>query len=209
MRRVLIAVATSIVMSPVAAHADCKGEVLAAFEKQRTSKAFRVSMDQPTAEGDVKMTIDYIPPAKMLQTVVSPAMPGPQQTMLDGERAYSGSDGAWEELLPQFTQSIVAEVKTAVGEPARNPGEFECLGKVSYDGKDLVGYRTKPQSEDTGAGEGVTRTVYIDPASGLPAYNIIASAKASETPVARVVYSYPGDIVIEAPAGAPVQKMRH
>lgn len=209
MRRGVIAFAAMMAVAPAASGADCNGEVLSAFEKQRTSKAFRVTMEQPTAEGDIKMTIDYIPPSKMLQTVVSPAMPGDQQTMLDGERAYSGSNGVWEELLPQFTQSIVAEVRTALGAPSRNPGEFDCLGKVAYDGKDLLGFRTKPLGDAAASGEGVTRTIYVDPGSGLPAYNVIATLKAPETPVAKVVYSYPGDIVIEAPVGAPVQKLRH
>ena len=142
MRSGLLTLLGLVLLVPSVHAADCAGEVSVAFEKQRTSKAFRVSMSQPTAEGPVQMTVDYLPPDKMLQTVVGANMPGEQQTMLVGDRAFAGSSGAYEELLPQFTQSIVAEFKTTVGAPAQNLGAFECLGKVTYEGKELVAYRT-------------------------------------------------------------------
>ena len=63
---------------------DCTKDVLEAIAKQRTSKAFRVAMTQATAEGPVEMTVDYMPPDRMLQTVIGDHMPGEQQTMLVG-----------------------------------------------------------------------------------------------------------------------------
>lgn len=186
---------------------DCSKEVLAAFEKQRTSKVFRVEFSQPSAEGDVHMIIDYMPPDKMLQTVTSPAMPGEQQTMLVGNRAYAGSGGAFEELLPQFTQSIVAEFAQAVGEP-KNLGAFECVGNSKVDGQDFVAYRL---SEKAAAGADTSkvmaRTVYVDPATGKPTYNIIAALSGTAPPALKVKYSYPTDVEIVAPANAPVQKL--
>ena len=146
-----LAVLTLALAKSPSSAGDCSAEVLAAFEKQRTSRAFRIEMEQPSAEGGVKMTVDYIPPAKMLQTVVSPALPGEQRTMLVGERAFSGSNDYWEELLPQYSQSIAAEVKTAVGEAPRNPGSFECLGTVEFEGKAYTAYRTLPSAGATGA----------------------------------------------------------
>ena len=115
---------------------DCSKDVLAAFDKQRTSKVFRIEFSQPSAEGEVHMKIDYMPPDKMLQSVTSPAMPGEQQTMLVGNRAFAGTSGAFEELLPQYTQSIIAEFAEAVGEP-KNLGAFECLGNSKIDGQEM------------------------------------------------------------------------
>lgn len=188
-----------------ASAADCAQDVMQAFEKQRTSKAFRVQTTQPSAEGEVQVTVDYIPPDRMLQTVVSPAMPGEQQTMLVGSRAFAGTSGSFEELLPQFTQSVVAEVQTALGKPA-NVGEYECLGNVRFDGRDLIGYRLKaPTTQNADASKAITRTLYIDPATGLPAYNIVGHEASGDTMV-KVSYSYPTDIEIAAPASAPVQR---
>ena len=141
MRRLFLVLLPLVAAGPVLA-ADCTTDVVAAFEKQRTSKAFRVEFSQPTAEGEAQMRIDYIPPDKMLQTVTSPALPGEQQTMLVGDRAFSGTSGTFEELQPQFTQSIVAEVRTVLAPAPHKPGNFECLGPTKFDNRDLVAYRT-------------------------------------------------------------------
>lgn len=188
---------------------DCSKDVLAAVEKQRSSKAFRVAMTQGTAEGPVDMTVDYMPPDRMLQTVTSKHMAGPQQTMLVGTRAFAGSDGAYEELLPQFAQSVVSEMANAVGKPD-HIGTFECAGKQTVDGKELLAYRAVDKDAKPGANpdETLARTIYVDPATGLPAYNIVAAVSGKGEPALKVTYSYPTDLVIEAPEGAPAQKIR-
>jgi hypothetical protein len=207
MRRGLLVVFSLIAAGPAFA-ADCTKDVAAAFEKQRTSKGFRVAFSQPTAEGVAEMTIDYVLPDKMLQTVKSPAMPGEQQTMLVGDRAFAGTSGAFEELQPQYTQSIVAEFKEAVGAP-QNLGSFDCLGPAKLDAQDLVAYRTANTAPaGTDPAKVMARTIYVDPASGLPAYNVVAALSAGADPVLKVKYSYPTDVEIVAPENAPVQKLR-
>ena len=210
MRRFSMALLGLLPMTSAALAEDCTKDVVAAFEKQRTSKAFRVAMVQPTAEGPADMTVDYIPPGKMLQTVKSAAMAGIQQTMLVGSRAFAGSDGAFEELLPQFTQSIVAEVADALGSPGRSIGTFECAGKMTFDGKEQLAYRSldKASQANTEPDKMLTRTIFVDPASGLPMYNVVATVSGIGEPVMKVTYSYPADVVIEAPVGAPIQKAR-
>lgn len=196
--------------SHAASNADCSAEVVAAFEKQRKSKAFRVAMTQPSAEGDVEMTVDYLPPDRMLQTVKSPAMPGEQQTMLVGNRAFAGSSGVFEELLPQFTQSIISEFNSAMGSTGKDIGSFECLGKSQFEGKEFVAYRAADKDAPAGADPNtlLARTIYVDPSTGLPAFNVVATLAGNAAPVLKAIYSYPEDTVIEAPQGAPIQKIR-
>lgn len=208
MRRTVLALIGLLAGIPAAGAADCTKDVVDAFQKQRTSKAFRVAMQQPSAEGPVDMTVDYMPPDKMLQTVKSAAMPGDQQTMLVGSRAFSGSNGAFEELLPQHAQSILTEVATALGAPGETLGQFECLGKVTFESQDLAAYRTFDKAQkETDPDKMLGRTIYVDPASGLPAYNVVGTLSGKSEPVLKVVYSYPTDTVIEAPIGAPVRKV--
>ncbi|MFA5958281.1 hypothetical protein [Hyphomicrobium sp.] len=209
MRLFVIAAAVLAAATPAsAAGTDCSADVLVAIQKQLALKSFRIEFTQPTAEGEAHMKIDYVPPMKMLQTVTSPAMPGEQQTMLVNDRAFSGSGGSFEELQPQFTQSIVAEVTSALARPTKLEG-YECLGTVKYEDQDLFGYRfedkTHPQTDPSKA---IARTIYVDPKSGLPAYNVIASLAAGAKPLREVKYSYPTDIEIVAPTNAPVQKLR-
>ena len=188
--------------------ADCTKDVVAAFEKQRTSKAFRVEFSQPTAEGEAQMRVDYIPPDKMLQTVTSPAMPGEQQTMLVGDRAFAGTSGSFEELRPQFTQSIVAEVKQALGASPQKLGSFECLGAAKLDNRDLVAYRTAEKIPWSGPGKSHGADDLCR--SGDRASGVQRRSRPGGTadPVMKVKYSYPTDIEIVAPANAPVQKLR-
>jgi hypothetical protein len=187
---------------------DCSKDVLAAFSKQRASKVFRVEFSQPTAEGEVHMKIDYMPPDRMLQRVESPTMPGEQETMLVGNRAFAGSGGAYEELLPQFTQSIIAEFNTAVGVPAKL-GTFDCLGHAKVDGQDYLAYRTAEKvAPGADTSKVMARTIYVDEATGKPAFNVIAALTGDAAPALKVKYSYPTDVEIVAPANAPVQKLQ-
>ncbi len=204
MIRLTLAVCVFALAGHAARAADCSADVMAAFEKQRAGKTYRVAMTQPTAEGPVQMTVDYVLPDRMLQTVVAPHMPDEQQTMLVGSRAFAGSGGAFEELLPQFTQSVISEFQAATGSE-RNPGKFDCLGKQTLDGKEYVGYRTSGGGAD---GVALARTVYVEEASGLPAFNIVGAASGAGDPVMKAIYSYPKDLTIEPPASAPVQKSR-
>jgi hypothetical protein len=207
MRRLGLGLIGLLVTTTAAWAEDCSKEVSAAIEKQRTSKAFRVALTQGTAEGPVDMTIDYMPPDRMLQTVVGAHMPGKQQTILVGGRAFAGSEGAFEELLPHFVQSIVAEVAVAVGKPEKITG-FECAGKETFEGKEYIAYRSldKDAEPDVKPEDLLARTVYVDPESGLPAFNVVAAGAGKGTQLMKVTYSYPTDIEIEPPAGAPVQK---
>lgn len=209
MRLYFLAAAVIAAASPAnAAGKDCSADVLAAVRKQLALKAFRVEFSQPTAEGEAHMRIDYMPPLRMLQTVTSPAMPGEQQTMLVNNRAYSGAGGSFEELQPQFTQSIIAEVAEALARPSKLEG-YECLGTVKYENQDLLAYRSEdkvhPQADPAKA---LARTIYVDPKTGLPAYNVIAALAEGSKPLREVKYSYPTDINIVAPANAPAQKLR-
>ncbi|WP_045836153.1 hypothetical protein [Hyphomicrobium sp. 99] len=208
MRALCLAILSLAVAAPAFA-ADCTNDVLAAFAKQRASKAFRVEFSQPTVEGEVHMTIDYMPPNRMLQTVTSPAMPGEQQTMLVGDRAFAGTSGAFEELLPQFTQSIVAEANQAMFAQPNGLGNFECLGPAKLDGQDFVAYRTADKAPaNADHAKAMARTIYVDPVTGLPAFNIVANLTEGAKPLLKVKYSYPTDIDIVAPTNAPVQKLR-
>lgn len=208
MRVFCLAVLSFAVATPAFA-TDCTKDVLSAFEKQRASKAFRVEFSQPTAEGEVHMKIDYMPPNKMLQTVTSPAMPGEQQTMLVGDRAFAGTSGSFEELQPQYTQSIMAEMQQAVWPPTQNLGSFDCLGPAKLDDQNLIAYRTADKNPpNADRSKIMARTIYVDPTTGLPAFNVVATLAGAANPVLKIKYSYPTDVEIVAPANAPVQKLR-
>lgn len=188
---------------------DCSKDVVAAINKQHASKAFRIETTQQSAAGPIDMKVDYLPPDRMKQTLTGGEIKGTMTTILVGERAFSGENGSYEELLPQFTQSIFAEFKRTLESPS-NVQAFECQGKVTFEGKTYLGYRridtTRPDAKPE---ETLARTVYVDPETGLPIFNVVARLAGDSTPLVKVSYSYPTDVVIEAPVGAPIQKRPH
>ena len=134
-----------------------------------------------------------------------------QEWARTGTRAWSRQGGAWEELMPAIAQTIIAQVREGVVDPPKDVGEFECLGKATIDGKGYLAYRSveKPEAAAKGAGgTPVHRTVYVDPATGLPAINIVAEEQGGATPLFKGVYTYPTDLVIEGHPEASLGKVR-
>lgn len=194
----------------LSADASCKEAVAAAFAKQRTSKAFTMTAQMHGESGPVEITVEYMPPDRMHQTIVAQGQ-APLETSLVGTRAWSRQGGAWEELMPAIAQTVIAQVREAVVDPPKDVGDFECLDKVTVDGKPYLAYRSieRPDTAAKGAGgTPVHRTVYVDPDTGLPALNIVVEEKEGSTPLFKGTYAYPADLVIEAHPEAPLVKMR-
>jgi hypothetical protein len=95
---------------------------------------------------------------------------------------------------------------------------FECLGRVEFKGTAYLGYRARlkmtiatiamgPLSE-SGQQElsrklqqmpQEWRTVFVDPESMLPAYDLVAQENQLDSPRNKVRYTYPNNISIEPP----------
>lgn len=203
MRRVLAALLPLALWSG-AAFADCTGEVVAAVEKQRKSPAFRLTAELSGDGGKAEVTAEYLPPDRMHQKIVAPGQPAPLETIAIGRWAWGNQGGGWEELQPQFAQSVTSQVRQTLVDP-QDPGlQFECLGKVAFEGNEYLAYRNvSRKAEGTPASNEpeLARTFYVDPGSGLPAFNIVAQRDGNGAPVFKGTYSYPTNLTIEAPIG--------
>lgn len=215
MLRCVAACATilTLVAAPTAsAEESCKAEVKEAFTKQRTSRAFRLVAKLRGETGPVEITAEYVLPDRMRQVIVAPGQPAPLETVLVGTRAWSSQGGRWKELMPALVHSIIAQVREAVIDPPKVVGNFDCLDKVTLDGKEYIAYRSieaAGKSAKASLIEGpVHRTVYVDPDSGLPAINVVKEENPDATPIFEGVYTYPTDIVIEGHPDAPLVRMR-
>jgi hypothetical protein len=97
---------------------------------------------------------------------------------------------------------------------------FECLGRVEFKGTAYIGYRarlnkatltlvgtngalseTRKQELDRKLRQMPQewRTVFIDPQSILPAYDLEAQENQLDSPSSKVRYTYPSNIKIEPP----------
>lgn len=195
------------VLPASSADPSCKDQVAAAFNKQRSSPAFSMVAHLMGENGPVEIDVDYIAPDRMRQKIIAPNQQE-LETVLVGTRAWSRQGTNWEELMPAIAQTIIAQVREAVVDPPKDVSEFDCLGKVTLDGKQYLGYRSVEHDAAPSAGAAVHRTVYVDPETGLPAVNLVAEETPGGVPVFKGVYSYPTDLVIEGYPGAPLAKVR-
>ncbi|MFA5899864.1 MAG: hypothetical protein WC829_12225 [Hyphomicrobium sp.] len=211
MQRCAIVCAITVLLAGSSAADDkCREAVADAFNKQRAKPAFTVSSEMKTGSGMVQINVQYQPPDRMHQKIVAPNQ-APLETVLYGTRAYSRQGGAWEELLPAVAQTIIAQVRTAAVDPPKEVGNFDCLGKTMLDGKEYLAYRSVEKHADAGAAAGAPilhRTIYVDPASGLPAVNVVASEEPNSEVVFKGTYAYPEKLEIEDHPDAPLGKLR-
>jgi hypothetical protein len=208
MRRMLTALTLLIAASAAAEAGTCKDEVAAALERQRKTSAFRMETKMLSPEGIVDMTVEYVLPDRMRQVVSSTADPDPVETVRVGHFAWSRRKGEpWTPLNPQLTGALISQMENSVGTPEGTLGEFECLGKKPFGDKQFLAYQgenEKPgEKKQTAAKPKLpdrpVRVIFVDPTTGLPMRSVFARANKLEKPIFEARYSYPADIMIEAP----------
>ncbi|MGQ0671689.1 MAG: hypothetical protein ACT4N2_02250 [Hyphomicrobium sp.] len=200
MRCLSVVAALAMVAGPAVADEKCTGEVAAAFAKQATTPQMRTIITHPAEGGAVTRTISLVRPNRLHMVTDAPQQEaGHLETISIGKWAW-GSDGQddWTEHKPNVAQMIGLDVERMAA-PATVSANFTCLGKVSYEGKDWTGYRADPGPGDDGVE--LAATVYVDEASGLPGYNIVAPTAGDAAPRLKTVYSYGDDIVVNPPPG--------
>lgn len=205
MKRVLSALAF-VALNAAPAFADCKGEVEAAFNKQHQQKAYRSLVISQSDVGQQEQHFDYNPPDRIYRKVISPGEQNPIEMIGIGRWAWNNEGGGWMELEPQYAAVVVTHLRETFGQPVKVTAEFKCLGKTMYEGKEYLGYQTEA---DAGApADTLVRTVLIDAATGLPAFNNVGPANIETKPVVKESYTYPTDIDIQAPLQMPADAQK-
>jgi hypothetical protein len=193
---------------------DCSSKVAAAFELQRTSKSgYRVIARQPSPQGEMVNTFDFLAPDRMHNKLDAPGQPAALETIAIGRWAWANQGGGWQELQPQFAQSVTSDVAATLSNPVKVSEAFVCAGTVTRDGTAFTAYQTVPKlaSPDKPASPenpSLARTVLVDPATGLPTFNLIGEAKPDAKPLMVTAYTYPKDLKIEAPDAVPAGRTR-
>jgi hypothetical protein len=201
MRMMFAGAVLVLASAPALAGPNCAADVEAAVAKQHTQAAYRVEVSSPAKPDGATETIDYMPPLKMYRRIKSPDQDFEIETIGFGNRAWSREGSGWFELKPHIASMVELHLRDTFGAPPKIVSQFNCLGKVTVDGKEYVGYQTEPEKMD--GGDMIARTIYADPATGLPALNVIGEPTGAKPAMVREAYSYPKDIEIEIPENAP------
>lgn len=192
---------------PALADEACRKSVEEAFTKQRQSKAFRSTVTNPAASDGAEQVFEYLPPLVMRRLVTAPSMPQPLETIAFGNRAWIMEISGWLEMQPHFAETHKQHLADMFAAPPSIKADYSCLGDTEFEGRPYAAYRTEPEKGDDG--ELLVRTIYVDTSTGLPAYNIVGTLSGGKPALVREAYTYPSDLKIEIPEGAPMQSMQH
>ena len=208
MRRIVTALGICFALS-ASAYADCKDDIAAALAKQRNLSMFRMDSVMLTSEGRIQMVVDYLLPDRMRQVIGPVGDPKPVETVLIGKKAWSRQGGEWSPVHPQIAGALVDQMQQTVGDDQEGKlTEFECLGKVTIEGREFLAYQG--ENEDPGKKnlqaknipklpDRPVRVIYVDPITGLPARSVFGRANKLDTPIFEAKYTYPVDIEIKKP----------
>ena len=199
-----------------AGRTDCRDEVATAFERLRTSgRPYRKEVIFNLFRG----TVEFLPPDRMRE-IKSRDVPGVGtfEIIQVGQRAWSNVGAwpwdsrwpwGWHEWHPRLMQMFLEKnqyFSALAHRPVAADAEFECLGKVEFEGSVYIGYRTRWPLALISAGppsqellRQFWHTVFTDPQSMLPAYDLQARENQLDRPIHKVRYTYPNDIKIEPP----------
>lgn len=192
--------------APAFAAKDCRAEVANAFDKQRAGKTFRMEANVIGPQGPMKMTVDYGLPDRIHQQVLMVLEQKTLDAVLIGREAWINEGQGWSKAPDEVRQELDKQLASVADETAEQMVQFECMGNMQVDGRELAAYRaqegpkdmspdaaTKPKGNDT------VRVIYVDPATGLPVRSVVARPDKLDKPLFKAVYTYPGDIKIEPP----------
>ena len=172
----------------------------------------------------VRGTAEFLPPDRMRE-IKSRGVASYEtyETIQVGQRAWSSVGGrpwGWREWHPVFMQKLLEGGKdfSTLPDPAIATDDmFECLGRVEFMGTAYLGYRARRETKIATIASGPLsgtkqqeldgklqqmlpwRTVFIDPQSMLPAYDLVAQENQLDSPSHKVRYTYPNNITIEPP----------
>lgn len=189
--------------------ADCRGDVVDAFEKQRKAGTFRMVANVVGARGPMTLTMDYALPDKLHQTVKFAVQETPIEAILIGSKAWVNEGSGWNEANKDEKDELNRQLAQVSEETPDSLGQFDCLGSSEVEGARLNAYlaiegprdKSKTQTAPVNKDNRAERIIYVDPTTGLPMRTILALPGKYDKPVFKAVYSYPADIRVEPPAG--------
>ena len=200
-----------VVSASAAVAENCSKTVTDAFTKQRGVEKLRMKTTMINQSGLVKMTVEYLLPSRMRQTVKRLGDPAPRETVLIENKAWTRQGGGWNEVPKAYTEQLVKQLNDTLINPPKDESHYECEGKETIDGKELLKYRgyetIKTPDEKTNKVRNKVvkrdgapiRLIYIDAQSGLPVRNTVATASKPDLPFFKANFSYSDDIKIEKP----------
>ena len=179
----------------------CREEVSTALQKLRKSSWFRMDSNMLTENGPTNMTVEYVLPDKMHQTVTVVTTKQSSEVILVGKQAWGNEGKGWQVLPETVAQQVAAQMAENVVEQQQDVGNYSCKGRTKFEGRDVMGYRLEdePAKGAEGPKNEAFRMFYVDAVTGLPVSNVLLTLGREDKPFFKTSYSFPLDLKIEPP----------
>jgi hypothetical protein len=200
---------------------DCRDEVVAAFERLKTSgRPYRKETAATLGRWTYNDTVEFVPPDQMRLSSDDGRWIMNTYYVRIGQRAWanwSPFPWGWSEYPdPGFMQRNLGTVADFAAVLNMSPPVYECLGRIEFEGTAYLGYRARLENVVLTSGAlskrrepeldrkpeqmpQKWRTIFVDPESRLPAYELVAQEDQLGNPSSKVQYVYPNNIDIEPP----------
>lgn len=193
MRLSLILALTVTPLLSAPALADCTSDIKDVLVRANASGPYRMETVVAGSAGDMTMTAEVIPPTAMHSTTVTDGQTI-EMVFADG-KGWMNLAGTWSELPPDAATEMTKSFDPEFIESLGTIQEAKCLGTVTIEGKDYLGY------EYTFAMEGMSSVskMYVDPATTLPARMEAVSEISGGKTDTVVTYTYDPSVTVTAP----------
>lgn len=196
--------ALSLLGGAQSAQADCRAEVDAAFAKLRQATAFRMTTTIVNDQGSLSMSVDYVPPDRMHQTVETGTSAGTVELIVIGSEAWSNQGQGWAKVPDKFANEVSGQMRESLSGNKSPNTAYECLGEKIFEGAKYVAYRAElpPVATNTAddAASGNVQMLYVDRDTGLPARNIVTKQNAPNERLFDGTFQLRDGLKIEVPA---------
>ena len=195
MRTRLLIAAPALALASVPALADCKEEIKSIMDRASLAGPYRTEATVVGASRRATMTSDVVPPGDLkTRTVVD----GKSREVIKIANQVWANDGqGWKELPPAVAARISQVTNSARTLAPNLVGDAQCPGDKVVDGKSYTVYTYK--MDVPGGKVSATNTLYVDPASRLPARVLVETRSANSKTSTDMRYVYDASIKLVPP----------
>ncbi len=188
--RIAILAALSTLLLAGTAQADCLGDIKDIVTRSMNSGPYEMTVDT----ADMKMTSNFVPPGNFHSVMQMEGMS--QEMIITDGKAWSNMGGQGWMAMPDAVAAQVSETVLNVDAMLGGIKSPECLGNQNVDGRDLAAYKYDMSM----MGVDSKNTLYVDPATGLPAILETTSTIGGQTTETKASYRFDPSITISPPA---------
>jgi len=210
-----------------ASQKDCQDEVAATFARLKTSgRPYRKESTATSGRWTYHEIVEFVPPDQMRLTSNTGWTMAAYYVQI-GQRAWANwSPFPWgwrdEYPDPRFMEMKLKTSDDFAAAPNVHPPMYACLGRVDFEGTAYLGYRAQAEKwievvtfngtlsearreeldrelEQMRQMPQEWQTVFVDPKTRLPAYELVARQNQLGNPSSKVQYTYPDAINIQPP----------